>query len=751
MSHTIAVFPGLKPGLAARRTVRLLSYTAFLGAVFTLTSCHKTPAASTAVVCTTTSATTTSSTTSSSCVDPVTGIGVTISPATVSVNIVTSTQFQVSVSGGTNIVVTWKVNGKTGGDDTVGKIDSNGLYHAPGTIPSPAAVNVSAVSFEDPNVSATSVVTIVPAPTVTVSPTTFTMTSGTANTKAFTSSVTGTTTSNVDWFVNGVPGGNATFGTINSSGLYTAPPTPPIGSTVTVTAVSRDFPLASASAVVTLTGYSISSLQGHFAFTVTGRILSGVSSGAFFRAGSFTADGAGTLSGGLEDINEASGVTKGFSFIGTYTVLADGRGTLKFVDAGHSAANLPAIFDFVLVNGTQLQITGFDPSAGAGATYTGTAAGQGNAQDLSAFATNSNSALIGTYVFDFSGTHNVNPIPNPLSQIGEFTADGAGDITGGSIDINDGGTPGQFQIIGNTAPAFAPPVYASFYSVSSNGRGTLTLATSDPAFPTLTFSFYVISRGSAKFAGTDAAQALAGVTLQQAPNATFDPTSLNGNYAFLLSGLGPGGTVTTATAGNFLANGNGNFTSGVFDENVSGAPNIVMFGGAYTIPAVGTVATSVGRGTATFAGRTYVFYLGPVGSAVFQETDSIHAGIAAHGVFTQQQSAAFTLASLQGNYAITTTGLSGASAQVISGQLTSNGAGLVASGAIDINTAGTLTAGEAVSGTYTLPASTGRSTLALNPSTDNRNFAAYIVSPTQVFLVGIDSGRVAAGTLFRKF
>jgi hypothetical protein len=234
---------------------------------------------------------------------------------------------------------------------------------------------------------------------------------------------------------------------------------------------------------------------------------------------------------------------------------------------------------------------------------------------------------------------------------------------------------------------------------------------------------------------------------------TFDPTSLNGNFAFLLSGLGPGGTVTTATAGNFLADGNGHFTSGVLDENIGGVPAIAIpFSGSYTIPSVGTVATSVGRGTAAFTGgRTYVFYLGPTGSAVFQETDSIHAGIAAHGLFTQQQSAAFTLASAQGNYAISATGVSGASPQVISGQLTSNGTGLVTSGAIDINTAGTLTAGEVVSGTYSLPASSGRSTLTLNPSTDNRNFAAYVVSPTQVFIVGIDNGRVASGTLFRKF
>jgi hypothetical protein len=267
----------------------------------------------------------------------------------------------------------------------------------------------------------------------------------------------------------------------------------------------------------------------------------------------------------------------------------------------------------------------------------------------------------------------------------------------------------------------------------------------------LKFSFYVVSRGSAKFAGTDTAQALAGITLQQAPNATFDPTSLNGNYAFLLSGLGPGGSVTTAAVGNFLADGNGNFTSGVFDENASGVPTIgVSFGGTYSIPAVGAVAASLGRGTATFTGgRTYVFYLGPTGSAVFQETDAIHAGIAAHGVFTQQQTAAFTLASIQGNYAISTTGLSGASPQVISGQLSANGTGQVTSGAIDINTAGTLTAGQLVTGSYVLPATSGRSTLVLNPLTDT--FAVYIVNSTQVFVVGIDSGRVAAGTLLRKF
>jgi hypothetical protein len=685
-----------------------------------------------------------SAATAASCFDPVSGVNITIAPATLSINIVTSFQFQAVVSGSTDIVITWQVNGIAGGNSTVGTIDSNGLYRAPAAVPSPATVNVVAVSYDEPALTATSVVTITPAPSVTISPTTWTLPSGTANTKTFTSTVTGTLTTNVDWYVGNalgiVKGGNATFGTINSAGVYSAPATPPIGSSVIVTAVSRDFPLSSASATVTLTGYTTSSLSGQFAFSVSGQILSGAATGSFFRAGSFSADGAGHLSGALEDINDASGVTSAYSFVGTYTVSADGRGVLKFADA-RAPTNLPANFDFVLVNGTQLQITGFDASGSA--TYTGTASGQANLQDNTTF---SNNGLFGTYVFDFAGVHGA----NALSLIGEFTTDGAGNITGGSFDTSDGGTSSPsnpFQITGNTAAPFAPPVYPSTYSVnSSTGRGTLTLATNDAAFHTLTLSFYIVSRGSAKFVETDTGQIVAGATMQQIPDATFDFTSLHGQSAFLLTGLGPGGVVASATAGSFSAGGNGFITTGTLDENIGGVPNPnVAFSGSYTV-------ASNGRGTATFTGgRTYVFYLGQTGSAVFQETDTIHPGIAIHGMFVQQQSTAFNLASIQGNYSISTNGLSASSGQVISGQLAANGTGLVTSGTIDINTAGTLTAGEPVSGTYLLPAASGRTTLVLNPSADNRNFAVYVVNSTQAIIVGIDSGRVAAGALLRQF
>ena len=71
-------------------------------------------------------------------------------------------------------------------------------------------------------------------------------------TRQFTASVQGTTNTKVTWQVNGVTGGNATVGTVSTSGLYTAPGAVPSPATVTVRAVSVADPSKSASAAVTV-------------------------------------------------------------------------------------------------------------------------------------------------------------------------------------------------------------------------------------------------------------------------------------------------------------------------------------------------------------------------------------------------------------------------------------------------------------------------------------------------------------------
>src|SRR5437016_1617034 len=75
---------------------------------------------------------------------------------------------------------------------------------------------------------------------VAISPTSATV--GAGGTQQFTATVTNTNNTAVTWQVNGVPGGNATAGTISSAGLYTAPAVVPSPATVTVKAVSQAFP-----------------------------------------------------------------------------------------------------------------------------------------------------------------------------------------------------------------------------------------------------------------------------------------------------------------------------------------------------------------------------------------------------------------------------------------------------------------------------------------------------------------------------
>ena len=86
---------------------------------------------------------------------------------------------------------------------------------------------------------------------VSISPTTATIAPGA--TQQFTSNVTGSTNTAVNWSVDGAPGGNSTVGTVSSTGLYTAPSTT---GTHTVTATSQADSSKSASAAVTVSSGS---------------------------------------------------------------------------------------------------------------------------------------------------------------------------------------------------------------------------------------------------------------------------------------------------------------------------------------------------------------------------------------------------------------------------------------------------------------------------------------------------------------
>ncbi|MFN0121366.1 MAG: DUF1800 family protein [Blastocatellia bacterium] len=178
-------------------------------------------------------------------------VAVAISPASASPQTGATQQFTATVSGSANTAVTWQVNGVTGGGATNGTISNSGLYTAPAAIP-PGNVTVKAISQADPTKSASAAITVTAQPitvAITISPGAATLNAGAA--QQFTANVTGTANTAITWQVNNVTGGAAATGTINVSGLYTAPGAIPAGA-ITVTAVSQADVTKKATAAVTI-------------------------------------------------------------------------------------------------------------------------------------------------------------------------------------------------------------------------------------------------------------------------------------------------------------------------------------------------------------------------------------------------------------------------------------------------------------------------------------------------------------------
>ncbi len=658
---------------------------------------------------------------------------ITVSGAATSVNVNGKVQFAANVQNLSSTLVNWQVNSITSGNSTVGTIDTNGLYTAPKTQPTPNnVVTITAQAQAQTSLTATASLTILPPAAITgINPSTHvSVAAGTS--QAFTATVSGGGTLAVFWYVNnsptcsstiGVLNGNSTIGIITPQGNYVAPQIPPPGGAVTITAVSQTDSTQTFCVPVTVT-FGNASLQGPYAFSLSGKFTA--TNDFFLRAGGFTADGSGHLKSGIEDFNQPSGVTN-FSFTGTYSIGPDGRGTMQFCEhtvAVCSAGATTSNFRIVVLSAQQAQIIEFGPGA--------TANGEMDSQDTSVFSAG---GLSGTYTFSFSG---VSSGSTTESAVGEFVADGdpnhtgTGKITSGEMDINNGGALlSQLQIL-NT----------SFYSISANGRGTATLFTSGP---TLKFSFYMVSAAGAMFMEQDSTPALAGDAFKQQSIVPWGVNALNGNVVLGTAGSGPSGGI--ANAGSFAADGSGNIVagSGTLDQNNAGIVSLATsLGGSYTFDISGN-----GRGTLSIPGHTYVFYMvapAPSATAVVQETT---AGIVAHGSLVQPQSGPFTAASFKGSYALGLTGIAATGEEDIVGQLTADGAGKIIAGLLDINSFGALQSAVVNAGTFdTSVASNGRTTMALTPT---RGLVLYFVSPTAILALGTDNAGPATAVLIKQF
>ena len=340
----------------------------------------------------------------------------------------------------------------------------------------------------------------------------------------------------------------------------------------------------------------------------------GTDGGFLAVAGSFQADGAGHITAGTQDINSGVvGIVTNTPVTGTYTVRADGRGSITL----NSAATGTSTLDFVLVANGHALVIRFDASA--------TGSGTIDQQTTSAF---SNAALAGSFAFSLSGLDQVGA---PLGVAGNFTADAAGNITTGIDDSNDNSNIITGDVLTGSIP------------VAATGRG---VATFDTIRGTFVFAYYVVDTTHLKLVETDATFALGGEAFRQ--TGPFSNASFSGPFAFTVAGVDLlNGGVPFAAGGVLASNGAGIITTGTSDFNDAGTIlNSVGFTGNYTMAANGRGTLALN--TASAGNLTFVIY--PTSAGVLAlETD---VQLLTNGSFLQQQTTAFSNATFAGGYGL---------------------------------------------------------------------------------------------------
>ena len=443
-------------------------------------------------------------------------------------------------------------------------------------------------------------------------------------------------------------------------------------------------------------------LNGQYAFSFQGWD----GSGPLCAVGSFTADGNGNLTAGLQDVNRSSGVTASQAFVGTYEIYADNRGrfNLKTSPGGTDLGTFRfAVGSIAAGVASKARFIGFDVAA-----QFIRVGGVIEKQDPTAFST---SKITGDYAFGVS---------SGLSSFGSFGAAGrftaaAGSITAGSLDQDNQGAVNSDESFTGT------------YSVAANGRGTLTFDVTGAAKP-VNAVFYVVSSGEIQLMSSDAQNVnslFAGTILQQTGAGTFSNASLNGASVIGLHGVN-GNAGNDVVLGILSIPSAGSFTLAA-DENNAGIVGTLSESGTYT-------AAANGRVTVTGTTHPLVLYLLDANKGFVVGTDSN----ASTGFFEPQTGGPFSTASANGNFFFgpSTQGNSFADSDD-SGVETFNGAGGV-SGTTDSNKSlGGLFLAQAFTDTYTFAAS-GRGTMTTSA------FIFYVVSPSKYVLMDGTVGAVDA-------
>ena len=607
-------------------------------------------------------------------------ISVLVSPATANIHVTNTQQFTATVQNSSNTSVTWSVSGSgcTGAD--CGTISATGLYTAPANVPSKAAINVTATSVADTTKSNNAVATILAAVIVAVTPSG--MNVEIAKTQQFTANVQNAINSAVTWNVSGTGCTGSACGTINSSGLYTAPSLVPNPASISITATSVEDPKKSGATSAAIISYiSVLMWPAKAQVTAPPNVNYGVPSRQFTwlvtgftnTALNWTVTGAG-----------CSGNTCGtISNTGLYV-----------------PPNAIPNPEYVTVTATSQA----DPGKFASATVE--------------LVPSDNAKLNGTYGFFTQGY----ALGAPGQAGGIMVADGHGNITYGVADRTWPNSVG-----GNLVNV----PFTGTYTINSDNRGTITI--NSTSFGTVTYAIVLNAEGDEACMQPfyDVTTRLVGELVKQ-DLSTFNNAGIKGDYVFQMTG-NDSTYARQAQVGRFHADGNGNITAGNLDLNDGvNVTNNLAFTGTYSVSSNGrtTLALTVsGHGT-----LNYVGYLLSANQFNLMSIDTIATNAPMMGgTALLQQGGPFSNGSLNAATVFQISGLPAANHPKVSiGLLAGDGNGHI-TGIADIGDDTTPILNTSYTASYAIDAH-GRGTVTSTSAT-LPNMILYLVSPNQALLM----------------
>jgi len=458
-------------------------------------------------------------------------------------------------------------------------------------------------------------------------------------------------------------------------------------------------------------------LSGQYAFEINS--FGSVAGNRHAEVGSIIADGKGNITSGIVDCNSPNGSAQAVPLLsgspGSYAVGPDHRGTFTLNFASTALCGFTSrtvAFALGSLNNSAVATVGrlveFDyttampDDVGSGVIYL---------QQTGAFAL---SSIKGPYAFQLIG-QNTTP-GTRVVETGSVTADGAGNLSAGELDLNSNGI--------GTNTAFTDTLTTDPANTTTFGRLNLSCTSCSAIGAAGHEAVYIVSANQALIITTDVefSDGLMSGEMQSQSSTSFANSDLKGTAVFYLEDVGNTAGDARATLGLASFDGTGNLTVVSQDKNDSGVhtSKTNQTGLTYSVAANGRM--TIAGANSPLAG----YLLSPTSAFLMETSGGTNAG------FVEVQSGGpFSATAISGNYII---GL--APPAVTASVLASGVAVSTGNGTLNITADQSGPLGLALDQALT---ASGFSIASNGVGSDSAGDVVYMISPTKAVLINVSA------------